>query len=266
MRELAKNSSLALFLLILTGILTMTQSANALESSTEIRPLAAEIETIETSGAVDLKIRQGISPGMIVHANKRQLTGISTEQEGRTLHIRAKSQRLFDWLRSKVSSDEPISIEITLPVLRKLVVQGAGSVSVSGYSGDQMQLEVLGSGDVTFSNRYKKVNTNILGSGNITFDQCLCEEMQIDLTGSGSVLATGKSKSLSANLTGSGSLDTGNLIVETTNVIVRGSGNANISAQQTAVISLTGSGDVHVHGKPPHREVSRTGSGRVDFD
>ncbi|MFC3108049.1 head GIN domain-containing protein [Undibacterium arcticum] len=226
--------------------------------ATETRPLGAGIVNIDLNGPVDLKLVQGNSPSMTVRAEKRLLPQITTEQDGNTLHIGLKG--------FNIHTRRPLQVELTLPALQQLTMQGSGDADVKGFNGEQLQLALRGSGNAVVVGQYKRINASILGSGDLQLNGGNSDHVELSLTGSGEMTITGQSKALAAKIMGSGNIDASRLPSDSVKLDLLGSGDASLNAKQSVNLNLRGSGDIHVDGKPAQRNVSRTGSGDVSFE
>jgi hypothetical protein len=121
----------------------------------------------------------------------------------------------------------PIKVTVTSPSLLAVSLSGSGSLNASGLSGDSLNLDVSGSGSIVASGQVATVNVSIKGSGGV---------------------------------------DARSVHAKTLNASMRGSGDLRGYAANTAIVSLTGSGDVRIVGNPPTKIVNRTGSGDVHFE
>jgi hypothetical protein len=130
-------------------------------------------------------------------------------------------------LKDSVIFTKPVKVVITNPSLQAVDISGSGSLNASGISGDSLNLNVSGSGTVVAAGSVKMVNVAIKGSGDVD-------------------VRAVQAKALNASVKGSGDL--------------RG------YASTSAIVDVTGSGDVRIRGNPPARIVNRSGSGDVVFE
>ncbi len=224
---------------------------------TENRIIDASVTQIDVSGPIEFTLKQGNTPSLVIRSDERYLQKINTTQSGNNLSI-----EFNDHIAKRTHA---IEVEITLPNLAKLSVRGSGDSHVSGFKGEQLQLSLSGSGDMDLQGQYQKVNANLRGSGDLDLKTGNSNSVELDIVGSGSITASGQSKSLITRLNGSGDLDANKLRAENVSVSLNGSGNTFVYAQQSVNVELRGSGDVSVAGKPAQRNVSKQGSGDVDF-
>lgn len=224
----------------------------------ETRTITRQVRAVELSGPIDLTLRYGAQPQLVVRGEQRLLANIETKQDGRVLHIGTRGIVL--------RHRQPIEVELTLPALDRVGVDGSGDSRINGFSGETIEVELNGSGNVDFNGRYRQAKVIVHGTGQVTLDAGNGDSIEADLTGSGTITLAGAARSFQAQSNGSGTLDAQRLRAETVKVRQTGSGNASVTAHASVAAAVSGSGDVDVYGNPPQRSISRTGSGDVHFD
>ncbi|MYN25275.1 head GIN domain-containing protein [Duganella levis] len=268
MRALMKiGASLLLLAFVLIGVSYSMLKAYGSSSPTstagrslgsETRKIDAMATSVELSGPIDLILMQGQNASLRVRGEQRSLANIETLQDGRDLHIGTKGMLLNPRHR--------LQVELVLPSLEELMVSSSGDTKVSGFNGERLELQLHGSGNVTFSGRYRSLAAGAHGSGNLNLSAGSTENVELEMVGSGQITASGSCKTLDAQLTGSGDLDARHLAAEKVTVNLKGSGTSHVFAKQSADLTLRGSGDIRVLGNPDQRNVSRTGSGDVSWE
>lgn len=224
----------------------------------ETRKIDAMATVVDLNGPIDLTLTQGPVASLKVRGEQRSLGNIETIQDGRDLHIGTKGMLLNPRHR--------LQVELVLPSLEELVVRSSGDSKVSGFNGEKLELQLHGSGNVSFTGRYRELSASAHGSGNLNLNAGSSETVELELVGSGQISASGSCKDLTADLTGSGDLDARHLASDKVTVNLKGSGNTHVFAKQSADLTLRGSGDIRVLGNPDQRNVSRTGSGDVSWE
>lgn len=223
----------------------------------ETRAIGNGIVVVQLNGPIDLTLTRGPVPALSVRGEQRMLGNIVTTQEGNTVRIGTKGVLLLH--------RQPLQLDLALPALERLELNGSGDSTVNGFSGDKFQLEVNGAGNVVFNGRFKNMTAGLHGSGDLELNSGDSERVALELAGSGKITAIGNSKALDAELTGSGDLDAKHLSADTCSVQMQGSGTAEVRANEVANLTLRGSGDLTVHGNPGQRSVTRSGSGEVSW-
>ena len=221
----------------------------------DTRPIPASITSIDLAGPIDLTLRRGATPSLKVSGEQRLLANVDTTVDGATLHIGPKGM-LFH-------HRQPLQVEIVLPTLTQLEVHGNGNSKITGFSGDSFRLELAGSGDISFTGRYKQIEATVNGSGNLDINGGNSDSVTLEMVGSGRIVASGNTKLLRADLSGSGDIDAEHLPADKANVSLQGSGQSTVFIRDDAILNLRGSGDIHVHGNPRQRESQHSGSGEI---
>lgn len=224
----------------------------------ETRPVKRDIRAVELSGPIDLTLHYGARPRLVVRGEQRLLANVETSQEGRVLHIGTRGIVL--------RHRQPIVVELTLPALDRIGVDGSGNAEVNGFTGERIDLELNGSGSLEFNGRYRQARALMQGSGELTLDAGNGDRVEAQLLGSGEMALAGAARSARLESNGSGRLDARRLRADDVEVRQTGSGNTSVTAHATVAAAVSGSGDIDVHGNPPQRTISRTGSGDVHFD
>lgn len=103
----------------------------------------------------------------------------------------------------------------------------------------------------------------LLGSGNLTLSQINQPLLRLSIRGSGSVAATGAADTIDLDISGSGAARLKNLTAKSAEIKVRGSGDVQLAAQADADVSISGSGNVELFGRPILRRSEIRGSGRI---
>jgi len=223
----------------------------------ETREVSAKITQIDLSGPIDLTLRRGATPMLTVSGEQRLLANVQTTLDGATIHIGPKGM-LFH-------HRQPLQVELVLPNLTKLDIHGSGDSIVSGFSGDSLSLELIGSGDVKFTGRYKDLKASVQGSGDLELHGGNSDSVSLNMVGSGNISASGNTKALQLDLSGSGDVDAEHLAADQAKVIVQGSGQASVFVRNDVDLTLRGSGDIQVFGNPRQRASQRSGPGEVTW-
>lgn len=225
--------------------------------SSETRMVGKGIQSVELSGPINMTLRQGATPSLVVKGEQRLLGNIETSQEGGTLHIGTKGM-LFH-------HREPLQVELVLPAIEHLTIHGSGESTVNGFSGDKMDVQVHGSGNVIFNGRFRDIAAAVHGSGDLELNGGNSEKVAVQLAGSGQMTVVGSCKEFKAAQNGSGDIDAQHMSADKVSVEMRGTGSSSVLAKHSADVSLRGTGDVNVYGSPNERNVSKTGTGEVNW-
>ncbi len=225
--------------------------------ASETRNVGKGIESVELSGPINMTLRQGEMASLLVRGEQRLLGNVETMQDGSTLHIGTKGM-LFH-------HREPLQVELVLPSLAHLTINGSGESTINGFSGDKLDVQVHGSGNVIFNGRFKDIAAAVHGSGDLELNGGNSDKVAVQLAGSGQMTVVGSCKEFKAAQNGSGDIDAQHMTADKVSVEMRGTGTSSVLAKHSADVSLRGTGDVNVYGSPNERNVSKTGTGEVNW-
>jgi mannose-6-phosphate isomerase-like protein (cupin superfamily) len=235
-----------------------SSNAAGREVGSETRTLAKAIRAIDLSGPIDLTLRQGAVPSLLVRGEQRMLGNVETTTGGDgTLHIGTTGMLLYH--------RQPLQVTLVLPSIEDVSVHGSGDSTINGFSGERIEVNLSGSGNLKFNGRFRQVEANVQGSGELEMNGGASDKVEVSVIGSGKMTVVGSSKEFKAEQTGSGDLNARHLSADEANLQLMGSGDATITARKSATVTVRGSGDVLVYGNPSERSVSRNGSGEVTF-
>lgn len=234
-------------------------AASGEETVTETRPVDARAVRVKLGGAIDLTLRQGSVPNLVISGDKRWLDKATVSQRGDTLDI-GTEMRGF-----KMHGKRALRAELTLPNLREVSSESVGRTDIRGFSGDELDLSLEGAGAMKVNCNYRMVSASLGGVGSMHIEGADAEGVDLNLHGAGHVTLRGRSKWLKATLGGLGGLDAQHFQADTVDLDLNGLGNASVSARENANLNLSGMGSVTVYGKPPNRSVSVDGLGKISW-
>lgn len=253
MIKLLANIALATTLLAVGG------AASAEDLVSENRPVEARVVKVKLDGVVELRLKQGATPSLVVSTAKGNLSKIKTTQSGDTLRIGMESGVTF------FGKSPTVRAELTLPAVQELFSAGVGSSEMSGFDGEALKLMLGGAGAMKVNGRHKKVDASLSGVGNLVLDSGETESINLKMSGAGKATVTGQTKQFRVKLSGVGSLEAGELKADAVELNLSGAGSAEVHAIKSASIKASGIGSVTVRGNPPVRNTDKSGMGSVDW-
>jgi hypothetical protein len=237
---------------------TLSVSAFAADMANETRSVNAQVTKVRLGGVVDLRVKQGATPSLVVWGDRDDLAKVTTTQIGDTLQIDTERH---EWHFGRES--HKLRVDLTVPNLAELVSQGVGGTDVSGFSGDTIKLSLDGAGAVTLNSRYRNIDARLGGVGGLTINGVNADKVELALRGAGHITANGQAKSLRAHLSGVGSLDAQELRADSVDLDISGLGSAKVYAKSSANAALSGLGSASVYGNPANRNSTSSGLGKV---
>lgn len=233
-------------------------TAHAADVISESRAVDARIVKVVLDGVIDLQLKQGPQPALVISGDRRYLPKVVVTQRGDTLRIGTD-------LRGIHIGRPALRAELTLPNLSELVSAGVGSAEVNGFSGERLRVALDGAGTVHMQGQYRNLDANLNGAGSMTVNTGLAESVALNLRGAGQMVVSGESRNLRARLGGVGSLDAQGLKSDSVDVDMTGLGGATVFAKTSANLRLTGLGSATVYGSPASRSASARGLGHVNW-
>lgn len=235
-------------------------AALAQEGGREVREVGAQVQRVRLEGIIELKVRQGPRPALVISGERAWLGKTVTQQRGDTLVIdnQVREMRLTHY-------DRGVRAELTLPQLREVVSNSLGSADISGFNGERLDLVLDGAGSMKVSGSYRVLAASLGGLGSLTIHATLAEGLELDLHGAGYVTVAGQGRWLRASLGGLGGLDAQHFQVDSVELDLSGLGNAAVYARQHAALQLNGLGSAAVFGRPASRNAEVNGLGKVTW-
>jgi hypothetical protein len=163
---------------------------------------------------------------------------VQNEGEGNSTNVKVVNDELI------LEGDGRSVYLVTLPLLKKITVDGIGNVTgKSAFTGDEIILDINGSGNVTLELNVRKVVAKVSGIGKITLSGS-AEEAQFSVPGSGKV-------------------DAGNLKVKKCNASISGMGKCIVDVSDELNADISGTGSVTYKTMPKVLTQNITGMGKV---
>jgi hypothetical protein len=189
--------------------------------------------SIRVEGSIDAAVKVGGAQSVAVTIDENLQPLVTTEVVGGALLIKVGDAH---W-------DGKGIVEITVPVLRGLAIEGSSDVTIDGGQGD-LALSIHGSGDLRWHGTAAKLEVSISGSGDMKLSGT-AEQAQVSVAGSGDVKG-------------------GDLTAGRAAISVAGSGDVELTLDGGPLsASIAGSGDVVWHGRATVEQASVSGSGEI---
>ena len=136
-----------------------------------------------------------------------------------------KDGRLLISCEKSFTTKNRIEINLQVPGLTRVVLNGSGRINLDGVAKEKVSLEIRGSGDISGEGKTKDVLASIVGSGNLLLQELKATNVRVVLNGSGNARVSA-TDTLSGEINGSGDIVYSGS-PRTVNTVVHGSGNIN---------------------------------------
>ncbi|HET9722244.1 MAG TPA: head GIN domain-containing protein [Actinomycetota bacterium] len=182
---------------------------------------ATEVRTLPPFTAVDLTgsnivtIRIGPEQTVEVEADDNLIDHVTTEVRAGELVI----DQTGDF-----STNYPMSVTITLPLLDDVALSGSGTMTADGVHAEALTVDLPGSGTIRISGSTDRLEATIGGSGTLFLDDLVAaratatvagsgmielqvsDELDASVSGSGAISYSGDPAKVTRNVTGSGAI------------------------------------------------------------
>jgi len=196
-------------------------------------------EKVSFSGFGTLLITQGSGYELEVSGSSDVLDELRTEVRGDTLYIDWDTPR---WTLFRPLNDSELRMELTVPDLSEVDVDGAGEITVDGLETRELEIDLSGACQLW---------VNDLEAKSLTFE----------LSGAGSAELSGRVSEQRAMISGAGSYNARDLESASTEVEMSGAGSAIVWAEDTLDVEVSGAGSVEYYGSPEvNQNISGLGS------
>jgi hypothetical protein len=167
-------------------------SGVAVTETRELEPFTA----VELSGASAVTIGVGGEQRVVVRADDNLVATITTEVADGVLVIDQTGS--FDVVT-------PMTVEITVPSLDGVRLNGSGTITVDGHDLGDLAIALPGAGSIVGAGSVTTLDVHLAGAGDIDLGNLVARDATVALSGSGTVLVqvTGV---LEADVSGAGTI------------------------------------------------------------
>lgn len=165
----------------------------------QVRELSA-FHAISLKGAAQIEITVGAPQSVTVRGTSGALERLTTEVREGTLHVASKPGR---WLMP--GRGGRLSLQIAVPQLDSLRLEGGNDVRLSGYEGGTTRLEVLGATRLVASGRVDELVVHLAGAGDVDLAELAAGSVDVSVEGVGSVVVNPIER-LNATMNGVGAI------------------------------------------------------------
>lgn len=248
---------------ICAGIDRLSGQVSAkIEAGTEERQVPASIRNIKLDGCVNVVIVQGDKPSLTIRCeDKNYLSKVLTDVSGNTLTIDNEPTMI-----TQVGGITSIFKGAVASIAGRDIINRGPTHIAMGNGNIQISTSVFGGALAEVTVVLPEVSgVRIKGAGKVTYHGFTQDELNIDITGSGDVDLEGKAESLEAEISGSGEVSAYRLTVKTARLRVSGSGDIRATVTQSVKARVSGSGKIKISGNPADRDTDVSGSGKIKF-
>ncbi|MBM0104003.1 DUF2807 domain-containing protein [Steroidobacter sp. S1-65] len=157
-------------------------------------------DSIEVEGATKLEITIGEPTSVLVKGNESAVERVATDVRGDTLKIKSKAR---DWFVR--NNNSRLTVQITLPKLESLELEGGNDVSVVGFQGGATRIKAAGAANLKADGQLDQLTIRMSGAGNADLGRLLVADATVTVDGVGNVVVNAV-ESLDATMNGVGAI------------------------------------------------------------
>jgi hypothetical protein len=159
----------------------------------------ASFDSISLEGAAKLEIRIGEPLSVQISGSEKSVARTETSVSGDTLHIKNKAR---DWT---LRNHARLTVQITLPKLDALEVEGGNDVSVAGLHGGDTTIKAAGAANIKADGELDELTVRLAGAGHADLSKLAVVDAKVTVDGVGSVIVNPRD-SLDATMNGVGAI------------------------------------------------------------
>jgi hypothetical protein len=211
-------------------------------------------------------VTQFIDVGVFDHVGLTTIGNVYIEQGDTESLTIETDDNILPYLEAKVINDKltlssndnvnlapstAITYHVTVKNLKTVITDSSGDFFVGPYTGDQLDIFVLASGNMNLTDtKVKNLSISSNGSGIVKVENMAAEKIQVKSQASGNVEVTGTTTSLQLEASGSGDVLAGDLRSSRAEIALQASGDITLWAVDTLNVTINGSGHVEYYGTP----------------
>lgn len=156
-------------------------------------------DSISLEGAARLEVKIGEPLSVLVSGNQASVGRVETNVSGGTLHIKNKPR---DWV---IRNNSRLTVQITLPRLESLELEGGNDVSLVGLHGGDTRIKAAGAANIVADGELDALTVRLAGAGHADLSKLAVADAKVTVDGVGSVIVNPR-ESLDATMNGVGAI------------------------------------------------------------
>ena len=193
----------ALAVLLLAAILVVllvrhdaSTTTGSGDAATQVRSLAP-FSRVDLEGDNNVVVRAGARQSVVVHGDRNLL--------GRVTTLVRSGGLVIGTTPGSFSTSSPMFVEVRLPSLDGVTLQGNGNIAVSGVHSRRLAVALPGRGNIVASGSATKLAVALGGAGTVRLHDLVARDATAVLGGAGTIMLTA-THSLAATISGTGTV------------------------------------------------------------
>jgi hypothetical protein len=159
-------------------------------------------DRIDARGMWEITVEQSDDWDVAFSYAENQADRLDVRVENGRLVLEEEGRR-WSWFRP--GNRETIEATITMPALEGIDLAGASELTLSGFSGDQLDITASGAIEINGSNgSYRELTLIVSGAGNVDLDEIAVDNARVVLSGAGDIKLNMNGGVLAGSVSGAG--------------------------------------------------------------
>lgn len=159
----------------------------------------ASFDSIDLEGAAKVEIKIGEPLSVLVSGTEKAVQRLESHVSGDTLYLKNKPR---DWV---IRNNSRLTVQITVPKLESLKLEGGNDVSVTGLHGGDTTIKASGAANIHADGELDELTVRLTGAGHADLSKLAVVDAKVTVDGVGSVVVNPR-ESLDATMNGVGAI------------------------------------------------------------
>jgi hypothetical protein len=159
-------------------------------------------DRVDARGRWEIDIQRGDAWDVVLAYSENAEDRLDVRVENGRL-VLEDNRRGWSWFGG--GNDETFEATITMPALEGIELAGASELTLSGFSGDQLDITASGANEIDASNgTYRELTLIVSGAGEVDLDEISVDDARVVLSGAGDIKLNMNGGVLSGTVSGAG--------------------------------------------------------------
>jgi hypothetical protein len=178
------------------GLAMLAGRAHAGSDASQPRTLPA-FHAIDLVGTMQIEVAAGQTQSVQLVGDSPAFDRVLTTVKDGTLIVDTKLER---------NNHYRLKLIVSVPDVSKLVVEGTGSMKVTGIANNRLAIDLPGTGEIKVDGSTGDLKISVDGTGDISARKLNAKSATVSMAGTGAATITA-TESVDATVTGTGSID-----------------------------------------------------------
>lgn len=178
------------------GLAMLAGRAHAEADAAQPRALPA-FHAINLVGTLEIEVVAGKAQSVQLVGDAPVFDRVFTTVKDGTLVVDTKFER---------HTNNHVKVLVSVPDVNRLVVEGTGSMKVTGVANNRLAIDLPGTGEIKVDGQTGELKINVDGTGDVSARKLSAKSATVSMSGTGAASITA-TDSVDATVSGTGSID-----------------------------------------------------------